>query len=74
MGIIDNDAANPSALTDVVYAVPDYYIPRVLSELQQERKDAKGRVQYQAHLVENRAAWQEKMQRQAENRRKRRSE
>ena len=75
MGITDHDAANPSTLTDVVYAVPDYYIPRALTELQQERKDSAERTRYIKRVSEERdMSWTARRRREFERMKERRSE
>lgn len=75
MGITDHAATNPSALTDVVYKVPDYYIPRALTELQQERKDSVERTRYIRRVSEERdMSWSAQRRREFEKMKERRSE
>lgn len=52
MGIID-DSASPSLLINHKFVVPTYQVPRVLSELQQERKDSLSRTKYIRRVEEN---------------------
>ena len=72
MGIIDD--TSPSLLINKAIGVPTYAIPRALAEVEKERKDSKGRIQYQRNLEENRTQWEAKMKQQAEDRRKHRTE
>lgn len=75
MGITDNDVANPSTLTDVVYTVPDYYIPRVPTEIQQERKDSAERTRYIKRVSEERdMSWSAQRRREFEKMKERRAD
>lgn len=72
---IDNRSANPSLLIGRAIRVPAYTVPRVLTELQQERADSKGRTRYLRNIEENQGlTWQERRKREFERMQKRRSE
>ncbi|EON33778.1 hypothetical protein GTC6_05407 [Gordonia terrae C-6] len=73
MGINDHDS--PSLLLNRTLTVPDYTIPRVLSDLQKERKDSEGRTRYLRRLSDEKdMSWSAQRRREFEEMKKRRSE
>lgn len=71
MGITSHEL---DSLINRTIPVPPLNIPRARAEIEQERKDTKGRVQYQRNLEENRTQWEAKMKAQGAKRRKPRTE
>lgn len=75
MGINSQDKNSPSLLIKRSIVVPTYTVPRIPTELQQERKDSLERTKYIRRITEDRdMSWSAQRRREFEEMKKRRSE
>lgn len=73
MGINQHDS--PSLLINRMFPVPTYNVPRVLSDIQKERKDSLERTKYLRRLSDEKdMSWSAQRRREFEEMKKRRSE